>query len=105
MKIYKLTFDTEQQYNDAIQHLKDEEGNWLPVMYGEPVNVTNVITGYTEATEETPAEPIYSEKYHVDMILSEPSGMEQYIDTAITAGHYAHSFVGCSFEVAQPINN
>jgi len=41
--------------------------------------------------------------YHVDMILSEPSGMEQYIDPSIAGGHYAHSFVGCTLEVVMSL--
>ena len=112
MKIYKLTFDNKQDFIDKTAHLRiqhpceqDEEVDVSTLSWNENVHSIvegiTVITGYNEETEE----PIYSDKYHVDMILSEPSGMEQYIDSAITQGHYAHSFVGCSFEVVQPLQD
>ena len=100
MKIYKLTFTSKSVFDKATKHLKDNDGNWLPVVNGLPVENIPVLLGYTEGEEP---QPIYSDKYHVDMILSEPSGMEQYIDQAIAGGHYAHGYVGCELEVAVPL--
>lgn len=100
MKIYKLTFTSKSAFDKATKHLKDTEGNWLPIVNGTPVENIPVLLGYTEVEDP---QPIYSTAYHVDMILSEPSGMEQYIDPAIAGGHYAHGFVGCELEVAMPL--
>ena len=110
MKIYKLTFDNKQDFIDKTAHLRiqptgeqDEDVDVSTLSWNENVHSIvegiTVITGYNEDTSE----PIYSDKYYVDMILSEPSGMEQYIDPAITGGHYAHGYVGCELEVAVPL--
>jgi len=95
MKIYKLKFTDEKQWLALYEQMQPKEGE-VSIFGSLPVHVNPTTQPEWIEGEDKP-DPIPIEGYHIDVILSDGTLVQDYI---VNVDSPQHSFTGCTYPIA-----